>query len=179
MSALPNIEEKLNEVLVKNAPVQLPENIRKWIATYAWAFSLIGCVFGVFTILPLLAILGVASVFVTTTVVGAGHLVLFSWIALLVLIGYVVLLGIATPKLKRLEKSGWDLIFYSAIFFLVYDIVGWLQYPRIGAFFGLLWQLAWAVVGFYFIFQVRSYFKNGGATKAATPVKSTSTKSKK
>lgn len=167
MSFIKTIEDKLNEALVKNAPVQLPENWRKWLSTYAWVFALVGCIFGIFTILPLLAILGLGTFLVSAAVDGAGYLLLFSWIALAVLIGYVVLLGIATPKLKRMEKSGWDLIFYSALFFLVYDVVSWLQWPRIGTLFGLLWQLAWAVVGLYFIFQVRSHFKTAGSDKPA------------
>ncbi len=51
MSALNNLETKLNDVFVKNAPFQIPENGRKWIATYAWVFALIGLVLGVLQLL--------------------------------------------------------------------------------------------------------------------------------
>lgn len=156
MTFLESIEKKLDEALVTNAPVQLPEAWRKWLATYAWIFALVGFVLGVISLLLLLPVLGIASV-VSVTVV-TGRLLFFSWLAFAVLLGYVILLGAAIPRLKRLEKGGWNLIFYSALFFLVYDLFGWLQSPGFGAIFALIWNIAWAVVGLYFIFQIRSYF---------------------
>lgn len=156
MSAIQSIEDKCNELLVEKAPFQLPESWRDWLATYAWVFALIGFVLGIISILFLLPALGFVSV--VGGAVAGGRWVLFSWLAAIVLIGYVVLLGVAIPKLKVLQKRGWDLIFYSALFFLAYDVVAWLQYPGVGSFFGLLWNVAWAIVGLYFIFQVRSKF---------------------
>lgn len=173
MSAIESIESKLNEMLVTNAPIQLPENWRKWLATYAWAFALLGVVLGGISILALLPALGILSV--ASAVVEGSRWLFFSWLAFVVLVGYVVLLGIATPKLKRMEKSGWDLIFYSALFFLAYDVVFWFQSPTFGGVFMLLWNVAWAFVGLYFIFQVRSYFvtkvKTSGPAKPAVKKK--------
>lgn len=156
MAALQSLEKKLNEVLVDNAPVQLPETWRKWLADYAWIFALVGFILGVISIIVLLPALGFLSA--VSSAVDGGRWVFFTWLAVIVLIGYVVLLGVATPKLKRLEKAGWNLIFYSALFFLAYDVLAWFQNPGFGAIFGLLWNVAWAVVGLYFIFQVRGHF---------------------
>jgi hypothetical protein len=155
---LESLENQLNEVLVKKAPVQLPENARKWIATYAWVFALIGLIFGVLGFFPLLAAIGFVSVW--GAAVGAGGYVIMAWISLIVMAGYLVVLAIATPKLKRMEKTGWNLLFYSAAFFFVYDVFNWLRYPSFSSVFGLVWNVLWAVVGFYFIFQIRSYFKD-------------------
>lgn len=155
-SSLESLETKLNEILVTNAPVQLPENWRKWLATYAWVFALIGAVFGAFTCLALLPLLGFASV--VGTAAGAAGFVLFAWLALFVLIGYTVLLGVATPKLKRMEKGGWNLIFYSTLFFFAYDILNTIRYISAGSILTLIWHVITTTISLYFIFQVRKYF---------------------
>lgn len=175
MSAIQSLENKLDEVLVKNAPFQLPESLRKWIADYAWVFALVGFIFGVLSILLFLPALGFVSV--VGTVANASRFLLASWIAFAVLVGYVILLGVAISKLKNMQKSGWDLIFYSALFFMVYNVIAWLQYPNAGSFFGLLWNIAWGVLGLYIIFQVRSRF--AVVSKTAAGKKPTAAKSKK
>lgn len=178
MTFIQTIEQKLNDMLVKDAPVQLPENWRKWIATYAWLFALIGFILGVLALLLLLPALGLASVLAVT--VNTGRLLLFTWLAFFVELGYVILLGIAIPKLKRLEKTGWNLIFYSALFFFVYNIFYWFQLPSFGAVFSLIWSIFWSVVWFYFIFQIRGQFKEVTVSPAAQkePARKKSTKSK-
>ncbi|MEO5627277.1 MAG: hypothetical protein ABIQ89_00070 [Candidatus Saccharimonadales bacterium] len=166
---LQSLETKLNEMLVTKAPYQLPEGFRKWLGTYAWVFALIGAVFGAISIFPLLALAGLGTVIGSAT--GQANLVLFVWVSILILIGYTVLLAVATPKLKRMEKAGWNLIFYSNLFFLTYDLFNWLRFVNFSSFFGLLWNLAWAVVGFYIIFQVRSQFMPKKANKKKTDSK--------
>lgn len=174
MSFIESIENKCNELLVEKAPFQLPESWRTWIAAYAWIFALVGFILGIVSLLLLLPALGFVSVVGGS--VGAGHWVLFSWLAAAVLVAYVVMLGMAISKLKVQQKRGWDLIFYGALLFLAYDVVAWLQYPSAGGFFGLLWNVAWAIVGLYFIFQVRSKFVS--AKKEAAHVKSAASKKK-
>lgn len=177
MGALETLEKKLDKALVKDAPWQIPENARVWIANYAWAFSLVGLVVGVFAVLGLTAILFVTTVVVNTNPYGivvpetvAVHHALFAaWIALAVLAAYLLVLAISIPKLKRKEKRGWDLTFYAALFFLVYDIFNWIQYPS--AVFSLLGNLIGALLGFYILFQVRSKFMgNKSESKAPTSV---------
>jgi hypothetical protein len=153
---LDKLETKLNELLVTKAPVQLPANWRKWMGTYAWVFALIGLVLGILLIMGLFAVLGLTTALVAA--VGGTNYVFFAWVSLLILVGYVVLLGVATPKLKRMEKAGWNLIFYSNLFFLVYDVFNWLRYINFGSIFGLIWDVLWAIVGLYFVFQIRSQF---------------------
>lgn len=172
-----SLEKQLNKMLVENAPVQLPESWRKWLATYAWVFALIGLILGGISVLLLLPALGIVST--ASVVAGGGRWVFFAWLAFLVLLGYVILLAVAMPKLKRMEKSGWNLIFYSALFFLVYDVFNWFQYPTFGGVFALLWNVAWAVVGLYFIFQVRGYFVAKASAEAKSSTKSATTKAAK
>lgn len=153
---LQSLETKLNEMLVTNAPFTLPLNFRKWLGTYAWIFALIGVVLGALAILPLLALIGFGTAIVAA--VGEANVMFFVWVSLFIMIGYTILLGVATPKLKRMEKSGWDLIFYSSLFFLAYDVFTWLRYVSFGSTFSLIWNVLWALVGLYIIFQVRSQF---------------------
>lgn len=155
-TSLQSLETKLNEVLVTKAPVQLPENWRKWLATYAWVFALIGFVFGIVTVLLLLPLLGFASVLGTT--VGAAGYVLFAWLSLIVLAGYVAVLGVAIPKLKKMQKAGWNLIFYSTLFFFAYDVFNALTNFGAGSVMSLIWNALTTVVSLYFIFQIRSKF---------------------
>ncbi len=156
-----NLENKLNEMLVKKAPFQLPENARKWIAEYAWVFALVGLVLGIMGALSLLTILGFVSTF--ATVVGATKYMFFAWISLLALVAYLIVIGMAVPKLKNKEARGWDLIFYSELAYFGYCALYALSYIGAGAIYTLFWNLVGLVISLYFIFQVRSQFK--GATK--------------
>ena len=155
------LENKLNDLLVTKAPFQLPENARKWIAEYAWVFALIGLVLGTLGAFSLLAILGFAST--VATVAGATKYIFFAWISLLALVGYLVVIGMAVPKLKNKEARGWDLIFYSELAYFGYCALYALSYIGAGAIYTLFWNLVGLMISLYFIFQVRSQFK--GTTK--------------
>jgi hypothetical protein len=159
-----NLETKLNEMLVKNAPFQLPEGVRKWLAEYVWIFAVIGLVFGVFGALGLLAVLGLVSS--VGVVVGATQYVFFAWISLFALIAYLVVLGMAVPKLKNKQAGGWDLIFYSELAWFAYSVLYALSYIGAGAIFNLLWNLIGLTVSLYFLFQVREYFKGSKKVSA-------------
>jgi hypothetical protein len=151
------LENKLNEMLVTKAPVQLPENARKWIAKYAWVFALVSLILGVLAFFPLLAGLGVLSTF--GTAFGADRSLALAWLSLIAMGVYLVVLGIATPKLKNKEAGGWNLIYYATLAYFVYDVIYALSYISGAAVMGLVWNLIWLVVSLYFIFQVRSQFK--------------------
>lgn len=149
------LENKLEEVFVKKAPFQLPENARKWIAEYAWIFALVGVVLGAMAFFPLLALTGLVSS--AGVIVGAGLYVLTAWLSLAIMLGYLVVLAIAIPKLKAMQRSGWQLVYYSALFFLVYGVLNALSYGFF-ALMSLVWNVAIAVVELYIIFQVKSKF---------------------
>ena len=137
------IEKKLEELLVKKAPVQIPENARKWIATYAWIFALVGVIFSVLAFLPLLAAVGFVSV--VGTAVGAGGSVVMVWLSLIVLVGMGAVLAIAVPKLKAMNRSGWQLLYYAALFSVAYGLVTSLRSPLV-FMFTIVWTVLWAVL---------------------------------
>ena len=156
------LENKLNEMLVTKAPFQLPDNFRKWLGDYAWVFALVGLVLGVLAFFPLLAGLGVISSF--GVAYGSGRYIVLAWLALLAMAAYLVVLGIATPKLKKKQAQGWDLIYYATLAYFVYDVVYALSYFGVGAILSLFWNIIGLIISLYLIFQIRSQFK--GSAKA-------------
>jgi len=163
------LENKLNDMLVTKAPVQLPESARKWIATYAWIFALVGFVLGVFAFLPLLAGLGIISSF--GVAYGSGRFIVLAWLSLAAMAAYLVVLGMATPQLKAKKPRGWDLIYFATLAYFVYGVIYALSYISVGAIMSLIWNSLWFVVSLYFIFQIRSQFKGGAKAVNATPAK--------
>lgn len=157
------LENKLNELLVTKAPFQLPQNARKWIADYAWVFALVGLVLGIMAFFPLMAGLGIVSTF--GVVFASGRLLLLAWLSLLAMAAYLVVLGIAVPKLKDKKAQGWDLVYFATLAYFVYDVVYALSYISAASIMGLIWNLIWLVVALYFLFQVRSQFKGKGSAK--------------
>lgn len=153
-----DLEKKLEVIFVKKAPYQIPEKGRKWIAEYAWVFALAGLIFGGLAALSLLAVVGLVSA--VGVAIGAGGYVLLSWLSLIALVAYLVVLAMALPKLKAKQRAGWQLIYYSTLFFLVYDVLNWLAYIRLTpSIFSLIWYVVSVGIALYVLFQVRSEFK--------------------
>lgn len=159
-----NLENKLNDMLVKNAPVQLPENFKKWLAEYVWIFAVIGLVFGGIGAMALLAVLGIFSV--AAAAVGATQFVFLAWISLFALIAYLVVLVMAIPKLKAKQAGGWDLIFYAELAWFAYSALYAFSDITAGAIFNLLWNVVGLTVSLYFLFQIREYFKGSKKVSA-------------
>lgn len=177
-SSLASLEAKLDDMLVKNAPFQIPEAGRKWIATYAWIFTIVGVVLGAMAALTLFGILGIASVAIGGVVAatGGGIFLLFAWLALAVLVLQVALEAMAISPLKAMKKRGWDLIFYSVLISIVYNLFEVLrQFDSGFALFSLLWSMFISIAVLYVLFQVRGQFagsKRAVEDKAAEAPKS-------
>lgn len=163
-----DLEKKLNELFVKNAPVQLPDNVRKWIADYAWIFALVGVLFGLIAASGILIALGLLSAL--GSIVLAGGYLLLGWVSFFALIAYVVVLGISVPKLKNKEPMGWDLTYYSVLAYFVYNLVWGFSDSAFGVssnIVGLVWTVATLIVSLFILFQVRSYFKGDHKTDSS------------
>lgn len=129
------------------SPVQLPANVKDWIAKYAWVFALIGVIlraFGLLTIFGLgLAFSGLAA--------ATGSFSFFSavGIGLILLTVEGVLLLVAIPGLKNQKMSGWKFAFYAEVVGVVGSLI---SLNIIGAVIAF-------IIGFYFLFQIRAHFK--------------------
>ncbi len=158
------LENKLNQLFVEKAPFQLPESARKWIAQWAWLFAVVGLIIGIMAFFPLLAGLGLISTF--GVVFASGRFWALAWLSLIAMAAYLVVLGIAIPKLKARQAQGWNLIYYATLAYFAYDVVYALSYVTAASVMGLFWNLIWLVVSLYFIFQVRSQFKGSASKKS-------------
>ncbi len=170
------LENKLDEALVKNAPVQLPENAKKWIVTYNPYITL---VIGILGLLAAWGLWGAAHAVndvvntidsayraygIDTKLTRDANLGISFWIAWLSLLVQSVIMIAAYPGLKvRSKKRGWDLLFYGAIISLISGVFYGVYDSSI---FSIIMRVIGSVIGFYFLFQVRSYYTGKQAKKA-------------
>ncbi len=171
------LEKSLDEVFVKKAPVQLPENAKKIIVQYSPYLSLI---------------LGVVSLLATLTLWRAGHAVneainyansylsvlgadsvapklgLFYYLALAMLAVQGLIYILAYPGLKARKKVGWNYLFYGLLLNALYAVVSLFDSYYLGASNFVMGLLS-LVVGGFFLFQVRSHYLGAKTPKAATP----------
>jgi hypothetical protein len=105
-------------------------------------------IFGIIGVLAALAGLGIftflGSLALVTGARGAGSGLI---VVLLGLISSVILL-VAFPGTQKRQEKGWKFIYYSEVVGLITDIVT----------LSLLGVIA-ALIGFYFLYQIRSYYK--------------------
>lgn len=140
----------------KQAP-HLPVGGQKWIAQNAWWIVLIGVALSAFGILAILPLLMGASALVTVFgSVYSGNMVLDLWIGLAFVAGVLVLEGMAVMPLKAQQKKGWDLVFMAVLLSALSAVVSAVLLMSVSKLFGAALSL---IVGSYFLFEVRSYFK--------------------
>lgn len=175
------VENKLNELLVKKAPFHLPDNAKQGIVkVLPWLVLLLGVLMAV----------AAWSVFQAATVVdrwsslaselsvtyGVGSYVNplmtpLLWVSLLILLVEAVLYFAAYPSLEKRQKKGWNILFWVALANVAQGIVHSIAYS--GAYFNIgsvVLSLLGSLVGLYLLFQIRSYYtgeKNPAPAQAA------------
>lgn len=136
--------ETLEYYFVTKAPFQIPANIKEWIVKFTpW----INVIF-LLTIVPMaLAIIGLGSVF---SFYAGSYFYHTGWGIYNIISLVTLVLGImALPGLFKRAMSGWRLTFYE----IILSFVGSLFYGSIiGGLIGL-------IIGWYFLFQIKSYYK--------------------
>jgi hypothetical protein len=143
-SYLTQLETTLAENF-KKAPA-LPPNVKEAIVQYGPWITLILLVL---SIGPILALLGVGALLGPIAMMGGYHFGVMYYLAIAFLVVGLVLEALAIPKLMKRQKSGWDLMFYSSLLNVVYSV---LNFNIVGLIVGTL-------VGWYFLFQIREYYK--------------------
>lgn len=162
---LAQFEAWLYDMLVYKAPFQLPKGVKEWIVKYGPWIALVGGILTILFVVPtFFAALAVTSY--STAVLGSvyGAAVMASvgplfYVSLVVLALQLVILFISIPMLLKRQRKGWQLIFYSEVISLVYTVFNTFSYGyfNVGT---LLGGLIGAAIGFYFVFQIRSYYKS-------------------
>lgn len=161
------LEKGLDEFVNKKQPLQLPADVRKWIADNSWWLALIGGILSIWGTWGFWQ-LGhyvdglsrytndLAHVYGSTTY--ATELGPFWYLALFGLLAEGILLLMAVSKLKDHKKAGWDLLFYVSLINLIVGII-YLFVPGYGIG-SLLVTLLGAAVAWFFLFQIRNRFLN-------------------
>lgn len=128
---LPQLPANVREVLVKIAP---------WLAL----------VFGVLGVLASLAATGLMAALSPFMVLGGGVGAATGGVvgAVLALVGSVLELA-SFPGLKDRKMSGWKLAFYSEAVGVISSVVA----------LNLVGAVISAAIGFYLLFQIKSYYK--------------------
>ncbi len=145
-SLFPQLEDVLDLYLVKKAPFQLPENIKELIVKYGPYITLVLMLLA----LPVIVVaLGVSSVLLPAVgVVARINTGIMATVCLLFAIASLVLEAIALPGLFKRSKAGWNFVFYAVLV----STVSYLLHLDV-------LSLVFTVVTFYFLFQIRSYYK--------------------
>lgn len=152
---------QLEEIIAswhKDLP-HLPENGRAWIARNIWWLTLVGVILG-----------GIgASIVLMALVTGAvimgfygtfdprisAATLLIAFVTLSFAVANMVVAGAAIAPLKPMRKSGWSLLFVASLINVVSLVVTFFFNYNL---FGLVYGLLFAVVGVYFLFEIRGHF---------------------
>lgn len=128
---LPSLPKGGREVLVKVAP---------WIAL----------VFGVLGVLVGLGGLGILSVLSPLMLLGSGvGATSGSLLSVAISLVSSVLMLVAFPGLKARKMQGWTMLFWSEVAALLSSLVA----------LSIVGGLVGAVIGFYLLYQIKSYYK--------------------
>jgi hypothetical protein len=139
------VQDFLDLYFGKKAP-QLPDNIKEAIVKYSPYLAIILIVIAVPGLLIALGISAFASPFVYMGGFHYGPTFTLAGLVLLVSLG---LEAAAIPGLFKRTKMAWDLMFYSTLINAVYQLVT----------LNLVGMIISAAISFYFLFQIRSYYK--------------------
>lgn len=158
------LEKWLDGVYAK-APA-LPAGARDWIANNAWWITLIGGLFGLWGAYSLWQVAqwgdgwiryaNQVSDYYGTAPAATTGLGVTIWIVVVVVAVQAVLSLLAVSGLKAHRKSGWNLLFYSALLSVATAVL-YLFTANYG-FGNFLGSLLGCAIGLYFLFQIRSHF---------------------
>ncbi len=141
---LKQLESTLNLYFAVKAPA-LPVGVKDFIVKAAPYFVILGIILAV---PALLAILGLGAITAPLAMLS-GDWGLLSLVSLAAMVVTLVLEALAVPGLFKKQKSAWDKLFLVSLVNLVPQILS----------MNLIGLVISSVVGWYFLFQVRSSYK--------------------
>ena len=128
----------------------LPKGATDFIVNIAPWLSLI---FGVLSILVGVSAFGFLAVLSPfAAVAGAGAYAITGLLSSLVLLVQGVIMIVAFPSLKKRGQRGWNLLFWSLILSVVSSVLSL-------NVFGVVQSVVGALIGYYFLYQIKSYYK--------------------
>ena len=128
----------------------LPRGATDFIVNVAPWLSLI---FGVLSILVGVSAFGFLAVLSPfAAVAGAGAYAITGLLSSLVLLVQGVIMIVAFPSLKKRGQRGWNLMFWSLVLSIVSSVLSL-------SVFGIIQSVVGALIGYYFLYQIKSYYK--------------------
>ncbi len=191
MAALDQLEEQLNDVFVKKAPFQIPDEARKTIVNILPWLNLI---FGAILLLSALGLYNaakavdqwvdyantIARTYGSAYTQQVNELSWIVWLGIIMLAIEGALWLISFPSVRAKKKSGWNILFIALLINIVYGLLSLFisvgAYGGASGFFGFVIS---TVVGLYLLFQIRSVFLPAKKAAASTDKKSESKNDKK
>lgn len=154
------IEKWAYETFDTKNPVQLPDNARKWIAENSWWLAGVG---GVLTLISAYqmwqmvhAVSQLDSFYRAIGYTGAASVSMQWYIMFAITIIEGVVLLAAIQKLKAMQKSGWNLLFYLSLLGIVLGVVSMLT-PGYGLGYLVIAAIGVAI-GWTILMQIRDKF---------------------
>lgn len=142
------LEVILEEYFGKKAPA-LPQNIKEIIVKLAPYLSILSAIIVIPSILSLFALGSLVTVVAPLGGAGAVSQLPNMWIGILLLLPVVILEVMAIPGLFARKAVAWRYMYWAQIITAVSSII---QFNIFGAIIGV-------VIGFYILFQVKSFYK--------------------
>lgn len=143
---LVQLENLLDEYLVKKAPFTLPDGWRETIVKFAPWLNLILMLVA----LPaLLALFGLGAIFTPLSYLGGVQTGLNYTFGLVVAAVAVVLNALAIPGLFKRTRQGWMFLFYATLVGVVENAIH----------FNIGNLILSSLLSLYILFQVKSYYK--------------------
>lgn len=142
------LEETLDEYFGKKAPA-LPKEAKELLIKVAPYLAILSAILMLPSLLLLLGLGGLTTMFAPFGGVRAVSMVPTMWVGILLLIPSAVLNIMAIPGLFSRAKIAWTYMYWAQLISLVSSLV---QLNIVGAVVG-------ALVGFYILFQVKSFYK--------------------
>lgn len=145
------LEDTLELYLVKKAPFQLPVGVKEALVKFAPWITIVVLVITLPAVLAVIGLGGLAGV--VTGMFGPFATAAYAQgltLSIGVLIVSIVLEALAVPGLFKRSIKGWRLVFYATLVSLISVILN----P-----FSIISGLLSTLIGLYFLFQVKSYYK--------------------
>ncbi len=165
-SSVNQLEDKLGQAF-KGVP-DMPENGRKAIVQYMpWIALVVGVLslwlaWGVWQAATLVNtatsyLNALSNYYGVPSAATTSGWTLWLMLSFVILAAEGVLYLLAFPGLRTRKKAGWDMLFYGALVNLAYAVIALFAFPNDG-FARLVGGAVGSAIGFYFLYQIRSYY---------------------
>jgi hypothetical protein len=145
---LDQLEAILDEYMVKKAPFALPKEAKEFIVKISPYLIII---FAIMALPLIFAALGLTAILTPFAMMGGYGWGFSAMISMIVAIVTLVMEVMAVPGLFKRTKGAWKLVFYASIVSLIGGIL---------SVTGIISAIIGAIIGWYFLFQVKDMYKN-------------------